>query len=80
MLWNILSKNNVYWLSFKINTANKSYIKRTKQKRLMLMSNCTVCDKKKLRFTENKLASGILEDMGQRINLSFALIGTGFGY
>ena len=80
MLWNILSKNNVYWLSFKINTANKSYIKRTKQKRLMLMSNCTVCDKKKLRFFENKLASGILEDMGQRITLSFALIGTGFGY
>ena len=80
MLWNILSKNNVYWLSFNINTANKSYIKRTKQKRLMLMSNCTVCDKKKLRFIENKLASGILEDMGQRINLSFALIGTGFGY
>ena len=44
------------------------------------MSNCTVCDKKKLRFFENKLASGILEDMGQRITLSFALIGAGFGY
>ena len=46
----------------------------------MLTSNCAVCGKKKLRFTKNKLASGILEDMGQRITLSFALIGTGFGY
>ena len=36
-----------YWVSCTKNIANKNYfVKRTKQIRLMLGSNCSVCDKK----------------------------------
>ena len=52
MLWNILYKNNEnYCVSCKENTVNENYsVSRTKQNTLMLVSNCAVCSKKKLRF------------------------------
>ena len=40
-----------YFVSCKKNTANEnSIVRRTKQNRLMLVSNCAVCDKKKSMF------------------------------
>ena len=45
----------MYCASCKKHTANEnSSIKKTKQNRLMLLSNCAICDKKKLTFTRNK--------------------------
>ena len=45
----------MYCASCKKHTANEnSSIKKTKQNRLMLLSNCAICDKKKLNFTRNK--------------------------
>ena len=42
-----------YWVSYTKNIANENYfVKRTEQNRLMLASNCSVCDKK-LRFIKN---------------------------
>ena len=46
------------------NTANKnSSVKRTKQNRLMLMSNYAFCDKKKTRFIKNEEASELLSSI-----------------
>ena len=45
----------MYCVSCKINPGNKNYtVKRTKQNRLMLVSNCAVCGKKKSRFIKNQ--------------------------
>ena len=39
----------------KKNTANKnSSVRKTKQNRLMLLSNCTICGKNKSTFIKNK--------------------------
>ena len=44
-----------YCVSCKKNTADEnSSVKKTKQNRLMLLSNCTVCCKKKLTFVKNQ--------------------------
>ena len=44
-----------YCVSCKKNTANKnSSVSKTKQNRLMLLSNCAVWDKKKSRFIKNQ--------------------------
>ena len=44
-----------YCISCKINTANKNLsIRRTKQNRLMLLSNCVDCGSKKLCFNKNQ--------------------------
>ena len=44
-----------YCVSCKKNTANEnSSVRRTNQNRLMLLSNCSVCDKKKLNFINNQ--------------------------
>ena len=43
-----------YCISCKENIANKnSIVRKTKQNRLMLLSNCTVCGKKKSTFVKN---------------------------
>ena len=40
-----------YCISFKKNTANvNSSVRKSKQNRLMLLSNCIVCGKKQLTF------------------------------
>ena len=44
-----------YCVSCKLNTANEnSSVRRTKQNRVMLVSNCAACGKKKVRFIKNK--------------------------
>ena len=43
-----------YCVSCKKNTANEnSSVRKTKQNRLMLLSNCAVCGKKKITFIKN---------------------------
>ena len=45
----------IYGVSYKKNTANKnSSVRKTKQNRLIFLSNCAVCDKKKWTFIKNK--------------------------
>ena len=57
-----------YCVSFKKNTVNKnSCVKRTKESWLMLLSNCVVCGKKKLKFIKNQEASKLLGDLGFKI-------------
>ena len=41
-----------YYVSYKKGNKN-SNVRRTKQNRLMLASNCAVCGKKKLTFIKN---------------------------
>ena len=41
----------------KIQQRKNFTVKRTKQNSLMLVSNCTVCSKKKFRFDKNQEAS-----------------------
>ena len=44
-----------YCVSCKKYTANEnSSVRKTKQKRLMLLSNCTICGKKKSTFIKNQ--------------------------
>ena len=48
----------IYCVSCKKNTANKNCsIGKTRQNRLMLISNCAICEKKKLRLIKNQEAS-----------------------
>ena len=45
----------IYCVSCKKYTANEhSNVRKTKQNRLMLLSNCAVCGKKKSTFIKNK--------------------------
>ena len=49
-----------YCVSCKKYTSNEySSVRKTKQNRLMISSNCTVCWKKKLTFIKNKEISSI---------------------
>ena len=50
---------------------NCKKILRAKQNRLMLLSNCTICGKKKSQFTKNQEASGLLNKFGYRTPLTF---------
>ena len=44
-----------YCFSWKKNTTNEnSSVRKTKQNRLMLLSNCAVCGKKRSTFIKNK--------------------------
>ena len=38
----------------KCTASENSDVRKTKQNRLMFLSNCAVCSKKKLTFTKNK--------------------------
>ena len=50
-----------YHVSCKKNTVNKdSSVRRTKQNRLMLVSDCAICDNKKSSFNENKKRGRLL--------------------
>ena len=52
-----------YWVICKKYTANESSsVKKNKQNRLMLLSNCAVCGKKKSTFIKNKEINGISND------------------
>ena len=50
MLWNILYKNDGNALCSNENSS----VRKTKQNRLMLLSNCPVCGKEKSRFIKNQ--------------------------
>ena len=43
-----------YCVSCKKYELKNSSVRKTKQNRLMLLSNCAVCDKKKRAFIKNK--------------------------
>ena len=52
-----------YSVSCKKYTANKnSTVKKTKQNKLMLLSNCAVCGQKKKIFIKNKGINSISND------------------
>ena len=53
----------------------KLRVRRTKQNILMLVSNYSVCGKKKSRFIKNKEPSGLLSKIGIRILFKNPLIG-----
>ena len=56
-----------------LGTSNNHLInwnRRTKQNRLILVSNYVVCGKKKLRFFKNQETSALLDELGIRISLS----------
>ena len=45
----------IYCVCCNKNTSNKnSSVRKTKQNRLMLLSSCTICDKKKSTFIKDK--------------------------
>ena len=46
-------------------TASKNYsVRRTKRNRLMLVSNCAACGKKKSGFVKNQDIRGLLHKLG----------------
>ena len=56
-----------YCVSFRKNTVNKnSNVRRTKQDRLMLISNRAICGKKKSRLNKNQEESGLFSKLGIR--------------
>ena len=58
-------------VSCKKDTANKnSSFRRTRHNRLMLVSNCAICGKKKSRFIKNQEVSRLLSKVGIRTPLS----------
>ena len=59
-----------YCLVCKRNTGNKdAKIVKTKNDRLMLSSNCAVCDNKMSRFKKEQEAKGLLSNLGIRTPL-----------
>ena len=53
-----------YCVSCKKKTANKtSSVRRTKQNRLTLVSNSSICSKKKSKFFKNQRASELLSEV-----------------
>ena len=51
-----------YYVSCKIYTENKnSNVRKTKQSRLMFLSNCSVCSKKKSAFMKNKALHNLID-------------------
>ena len=61
----------LYCISSKKNIANKnSSVRRTRQNRLMVVSDCAVCGKKKSRFIKNQKPSGLLSKLGIKTALS----------
>ena len=52
-----------YCVSCKKNNANEnSSVRKTKQNRLMLLSNCAICGNKNLTFIKNKELHNISND------------------
>ena len=54
-----------YCLKCRKNTETKNpKVTRTKNRIIMLLSNCAVCDSKKLKFMKEQEASGLLSSLG----------------
>ena len=59
-----------------LQTNKNSNIRKTKQNKLILLSNCAIYGEKKLKFIENQEASGLLSQLRIRIPLrNIPLIG-----
>ena len=64
-------KKETYCLVFKKYTENTNpKIVRNRQNRLMIQSNCAICDSKKSRFIKEQKALGILSNLAIRTPLS----------
>ena len=60
-----------YYLKCRKNTESKNpKVARTKSWRIMLLSNCAVCDSKKSKFIKQQEASGLLSSSGIKAPLS----------
>ena len=58
MCWKNKKQMLLYCLKCRKNTERK-YPKYTKNARIMLLSKCTVCDSKKLKYIKEQKASGL---------------------
>ena len=64
-------KKETYSLVCRKNTKNNNpKIVRNRQNRLMIQSNCAICDSKKSRFIKEQQAMGILSNLGIKTPLS----------
>ena len=61
-----------YCLKYKKNKESKKNTKavRTKNRRIMLLSKCAVCDSKKLKFIKEQGAGGLLSSLGIKAPLN----------
>ena len=60
-----------YCLKCRKNTESKnSKLARTKNRRIMLLSKCAVCDSKKSTFIKQQEASGLLSSLGIKTALN----------
>ena len=66
-----------YCLKRRKNTESKNpKVARTKNGRIMLLSKCTVCDIKKLKFIKEQETMRLLRSLGIKISLSrISLVG-----
>ena len=63
-----------YCLKCRRNTESKNpNFARTKNGRMMLLSECAVCDSKKSKFIKKKVAIGLLSSLGIKKPLRFFL-------
>ena len=65
-----MKKENYYLVCKKYTKNNNPKIVRNWQNRLMIQSNCAICDSKKSRFIKKQQAMGILSDLGIKTTLS----------
>ena len=66
-----------YCLKCRKNTKSKNpKVARTKTGKIMLLSKCALCDKKKSKFIKKQEASGLLNSLGIKTPLSkISLVG-----
>ena len=60
-----------YCLKWRKNIESKNpKVAKTKNRRIMLLSKCAVCDSKRPKFTKQQEASGLLSSLGIKKHLS----------
>ena len=60
-----------YFLKGRKNTESKNpKVVKTKNRRIMLLSKCAVCDSKKMKFIKEQQASGLLSSLEIKTHLS----------
>ena len=64
-----------YCLKCRKNTESKNpKVAKTKNRRIMLLSKCTVCDSKKSKFIKEQEGSGLLSSLGIKTPLGKVLL------
>ena len=64
-----------YCLKCRKNTESKNpKVAKTKNRRIMLLSKCTVCDSKKSKFIKEQEGSGLSSSLGIKTPLSKVLL------